>query len=144
MTKLQAIRWFANQALTEDKVVIARNRSAWGMGVSLGEPRLNLPYNLNENDEDDKAFRVDFIKRYSPARGFANITITILHEVGHWETRMQSDMDTYGVRRDRTKNMEEFMLLKEERLATDWAIQWLYEPDHRRIAKQFEKEYFGY
>jgi hypothetical protein len=31
-----------------------------------------------------------------------------------------------------------------EMIATDWAIQWLQDARNRKIAKAFEREYFGY
>ena len=144
MSQYTAIRNFVNTVLGE-YVVIPRNRldNNFSMGLKYAQPRLYLPRNLNyEMDENDKAFRKDFVSRYSTAQGFANITITLLHECGHWATKDQGDMMTYGERAAKARNMKEYLLIKEERLATDWAIQWLYEPANRKIAKAFEKEYF--
>lgn len=147
MTKLQAIRWFASKVLNE-KVVIPRERldGNWGMvvGPFATEARLMIPKDLNAKDYDDYTFRKDFTQRYSVAKGFANPTLTILHECGHWNTREQINVFTYCRRRARCKTSAEYYLMKEERIATDWAIQWLYEPENRKLAKEFERKYFGY
>lgn len=147
MTKLQAIRWFASKVLNE-KVVIPHERldGNWGMvvGPFSNEPRLMIPKDLNAKDHDDYTFRQDFTRRYSVAKGFANHTLTILHECGHWNTREQINIFTYDRRRARCKTSTEYYLMKEERIATDWAIQWLYEPENRKLAKEFERKYFGY
>ena len=31
-----------------------------------------------------------------------------------------------------------------EMVATDWAIEWLQDPEHRKQAKAFERAYFGH
>lgn len=147
MTKLQAIRWFASQVLGE-KVVIPHERldNNWGMviGICTVQPRLLIPKNLNEKSESDYLFRKDFTARYSVAQGFANPTLTILHECGHWKTQEQINIWNYGERRAKCKTHKEYFLMKEERIATDWAIQWLYEPENRKLAKEFERKYFDY
>jgi hypothetical protein len=147
MTKLQAIRWFASEVLRE-KVVIPRERldDNWGIvvGICATQPRLMIPKDLDKKDSGDYTFRKDFTQRYSVAKGFASHTLTILHECGHWKTQEQIDIFTYGKRRARCKTSKDYYLMKEERIATDWAIQWLYEPEHRKLAKEFERRYFGY
>lgn len=136
MTKVQVIRQFANTVANE-RVIIAKERDQWSINVNQIPPRLILPHDLNENDEIDKMFRADFIQRYPSARGFANVTISILHELGHHFTREiylntdKSEGDT----------MEEHLALPAEVIATEWAINWLKDPINRKIAKAFEKEY---
>lgn len=102
-------------------------------------------------------FYVNFIQRYKPARGFAKITLTLLHELGHIETFSQLPYDY-----DRAKticeikqkareenlniweaNMKYYFPLYEETLATEWAIKWLQNSENRKIAKKFEKEFFA-
>ena len=147
MTKIQAIRWFASEVLG-DKVVIPHERldENWGMvvGTFATEPRLMIPKDLKTKYDSDYVFRKDFTQRYSVAKRFANPTLTILHECGHWRTQGQIDLFTYVRRRAKCKSNEDYSLLKEERIATDWAIQWLYEPENRKLAKEFERKYFGY
>lgn len=149
MTQLQAIRKFAAE-VAEQKVIIARQRlhNNWAMCINLfsDEIRMKIPDNLNyEPDEIDHDFRRDFIARYSPAQGFANVTLSILHEIGHAKTKWDGGnvFDDFN-KRQRIKTQKQYMLLESERRATDWAIQWLYSAEHRRLAKQFEKEFFGY
>lgn len=139
MNKVQVIRKFIHQVANE-KVIIAKERDQWSINVNQIPPRLILPKDLNENDETDKMFRSDFIRRYSSAQGFANITLSILHELGHHFTReIYLNADKYE-----GDTMEEHLTLLTEVVATEWAIQWLKNSINRKIAKAFEKEYFGY
>ena len=147
MTKLQAIRFFMNYVL-EDKIVIAKDKfetTNFGMDVLNSTPRLKLPRNLNfKPDACDKAFRKDFTDRCPMAKGFSSITITLLHECGHWATRSIMDIVEYEKMHSQVCSQEEYMQIPWEHLATEWAICWLYSPINRKIAKMFERFYFGY
>lgn len=147
MTKLQAVRKFINQ-ISELPVTIARDRldMNWGMVVHpcAKTPRLYLPKNFDYNEEKDKQFRQNFISRCKMARGFCNTTLAILHEMGHWETRSVFNSIAYDKLERKATNQIEYMENPYERIATEWAICWLQVPEHRAMAKQFEKEYFGY
>lgn len=139
MTKLQAIRKFADYAAGEH-VIIARGD--WAMSMLDSKPRLYVPQDLMKNDEDDKLFRLDFIARCPLGKGFANITLSILHEIGHHFNR-ESFITTDSEQYDASTGYWHFMLPCEMD-ATDWAIEWLQDSQHRKIAKQFEKDFFGY
>jgi len=143
MTKLQAVRKFAN-AVAQQKVVIARNHITKNWAMSQDELRMLTPTNFNyEPDEGDEAFRIDFTHRYAPANELMDITITILHEIGHYFTRFDYDADEdYHLRRA-AANMSEYLRIPCERLATDWAIAWLHDLEHWAIAKQFEADFMG-
>jgi hypothetical protein len=142
MTQLQAIRKFAD-IVAGTHVTIARNRDDWGMGLSdLKHPRLILPADTNKNDISDRQFRFDFVSRCPLARGFANVTIFILHEIGHYYHPIEyfiTDPEEYNNALD----FDHFNLPC-ERVATDWAIQWLQDANNRKIAKAFERAYFGH
>lgn len=145
MTKIQAIRKFAS-IIAEQKVIIARSRweANWSMDNTWSEVRLHIPTQLDyEKDESDIAFRLDFISRFPTALVFDDVTLAIVHEIGHWFTQDDynwfDDIDA----RKQVKTDEDYLSLKSERLATDWAIRWLSDAKHRELAKQFEQEYFG-
>lgn len=146
MTKQQAIRTFMKFVL-DDKIVIARNKfndSNFAMDITNPIPRIVLPKNLNfKPDEADKAFRKDFVNRCSFAKGFSSITLTILHECGHWATRSIMDIIEYDKMKYTAFTQEQYMAIPWEHLATDWAICWLYSPANRKAAKAFERAYFG-
>lgn len=82
-------------------------------------------------------------------KGFATITLALLHEVGHVETRKEMHDYTFGKRQDDMKELKEnkeilkYFLLPDERAATEWAIEWLKNSENRKIAKKFEKEFFS-
>lgn len=102
-------------------------------------------------------FYANFIQRYKPARGFAKVTLSLLHELGHIETLSQlpHDYDRAEIiseikRKAKEEglniwdtNMKYYFLLQDETLATEWAIKWLQNPKNRKIAKKFEKEFFA-
>ena len=117
---------------------------------------LKIGYNFSYYYEKSP-FYANFIQRYKPARGFAKITLTLLHELGHLETFSQLPYDydrakTISEIKQKAKeeglniwdlNMKYYCPLYEETLATEWAIKWLQNPQNRKIAKKFEKEFFA-
>lgn len=140
MTKLQAMRKFSDTVAGEH-VIFIRSED-WGMSVSDSHPRLLVPYDLMKNDCGDQMFRIDFIKRCPLAQGFANVTISILHEIGHHFHR-EEYIETNEKEYNEATGFDHFKLPCEI-VATDWAIKWLQDPANRRLAKQFEREFFGY
>lgn len=147
MTKIQAIRWFANQ-ITESPVTIARQRLVenWGMDLNPENktPRLLIPKDLLTNDVNDKLFRKNIEGISKVTRGFSNVTLAILHEYGHWETRSVFDMIAYYKINRNVHTMEQYMQNPFEQIATQWAVCWLQQPQNRALAKQFEKFFFGH
>lgn len=97
-----------------------------------------------------KQFRKDFINRCPMGRGFATVTMSLLHELGHFETEWY-DFEDY----DRETEVEriltlprgqrnwEYFKLPDETAATDWAIEWLTKKENRIAAKQFERKFFS-
>lgn len=143
MTKLQAIRNFVN-TVAQQKVIIARNRlcNNWAMTYTTGKPRIELPSNLNYvPDDSDKAFRENFISRCPSASEFSNVTLMLLHEIGHWFTRFDFDEMEDMKQRFMVETDDEYMNLPCEYLATEWAIAWIDTEEHKPIARQFEKNF---
>lgn len=139
MTRLQVVRQFASDVAGEH-VTIRRNRTEWGCCVNEIHPTLRVPKDLMENDEQDKLFRKDFISRCPLARGFANVTLSVLHEMGHFfnpEAWLEQDMELY----ENSYGEEHFQMYCEI-IATNWAIEWLQNADNRKLAKAFEREFF--
>ena len=136
MNKVKLIRDFASLVAGE-RVIIPRQRDCWSMGMADSKPRLILPPDPDVKDEGDREFRKDFVARCPMARGFADVTLSILHEIGHHFNReayifSDADEDDY----------ESHFALPYEIIATDWAIAWLQDPEHRKSAKAFERQYF--
>ena len=129
MTELTAIRDFV-ELITGIRPVIARKRDDWSVVSEADSMRMTVP-TVYTGSETDKAFRKDFVSRCPLARGFADVTISILHEMGHFATR------------DNFNDMEKYMAIPYEMLATCWAICWLMDPDNRKEAKNFERNFFG-
>lgn len=147
MTKLQAIREFCSY-VCEQKVVFARNKYKYnnlGMDIDDKNPRLVLPAQLPSSfDYQDKMFRKNFVQRCPLAQGFSHITLSLLHECGHWATRSVFDVAESEKMEKKVDGYADYMQLPWEQLATQWAICWLNSPANRQMAKRFEREYFGY
>lgn len=142
MTRLQAIRNFSD-FLANEHVTIAREHYGngnWSMDVLNPTPRMYIPSDLDYSDEEDKAFREDFVNRCPYANDFADVTLTILHEFGHWFTRQAIDLVVYT---EIVWDTDNYFSNPYEVLATQWAICWLLSPTNRQIAKDFENNYFG-
>lgn len=142
MTRLQAIRKFGN-FLAGEKIIIARDRCSegnWAMDITNTIPRLKVPKDLDYTDEEDRMFRADFIVRCPIAKDFSDITLTILHEFGHWYTRNVMDVIVYN---EIIQREDDYFTNPYEILATQWAICWLLCPANQQVAKSFENEYFG-
>ena len=146
MTQIEIIRKFATEAIGE-RVTIARKRmyNNWGMDVNnKPNPRLLVPYIFNYTpEEEDIAFRENFVKRCPIADMFSDITLTILHELGHWATRKEVDwIEDDEVKR--SASMNEYFYIHSEFIATEWAIAWLTNIEHRETAQQFEAQLFSH
>ena len=119
--------------------------------IEKDDPEFHFFYNLDElYSRGHKQFAQDFFARCPMARGFASITITILHEIGHMNA--QQNFEGYNrieAIRELKNNFSretinfEYFKLPDEKSATDWAIEWLSHPENRRKAKEFEKKFFA-
>lgn len=147
MTKLQAIREFCSFVCGQT-IVIARDKfddNNWAMDIENNVPRLKTPTQISSSlDDTDKIFRQNFIERCPLAKGFSHITLTLLHECGHWATRSVMNVIEYDKMVAKAPTQIEYMMIPWEHLATDWAICWLNCPANRQMAKRFEHDYFGY
>lgn len=119
--------------------------------IEKDDPEFHFFYNLDKlYSRGHKQFAQDFFARCPMGRGFASITITILHEIGHMNA--QQDFEGYNrieAIRELKNNFPretinfEYFKLPDEKAATDWAIEWLSRPENRRKAKEFEKKFFA-
>ena len=107
-------------------------------------------------DRANYYFRKNFVSRCPSAQGFASITLTLLHELGHIQTehnnysipeRNAEESRIRALYRNKQINYEVLQTLyfniPQEYDATNWAIEWLKDPAHRKIAKKFEKQFFA-
>jgi hypothetical protein len=143
MTKLTLIRDFV-ELVTGTRPVIPRVRDDWAVVSEEDSMRLTVPADFAEHKDTDKAFRANFVSRCPIARGFADVTISILHECGHFATRSNFNGDVYTKQTEQAgSDMDAYMAIPYEMLATCWAICWLNDPENRKEAKIFEKKFFG-
>ena len=115
-----------------------------------GEEFFRIGYNFDELwSKGSFQFAQNFYSRCPMGRGFASVTLAILHELGHFHS--QQNFEGYD-RELALKNISEnfapqfanfeYFKLPDEKSATDWAIEWLSHPENRKIAKRFEKKFF--
>lgn len=106
-------------------------------------------------DKGMKYFRAHWTAKSPMLKGFADVTITLLHEIGHVETdaEIRKTFD-YGMRMlawaaidaryDSIKEKnEQYFEMPDEKTASEWGIEWLSNPKNRKIAKRFEKKFFA-
>ena len=112
-------------------------------------------YNFAElTDKSAKLFRKFWTKREPMLKGFSDITISLLHELGHLETNdkirknfpmVMRELTMIGIesKADSYESLNHYyFIMPDEKAATEWAIKWLSKKKNRKVAKKFEKEFF--
>ncbi len=141
--------WTEEEVRATCKFVPAQEFCA--MTQDEGMEVFRIGYNFEEiYQEETRMFTRYFHSRCSIGKGFANITLILLHELGHFSS--QQEFENY----DRFYEMMKLALLPseeecqmgyfnlpDEKSATDWAIEWLSNPENRKKAKAFEKKFFA-
>jgi hypothetical protein len=124
--------------------------------ADIGKPTMRIGYSLeNLWRKTPHYFVNNFRSRCTISHGFADITLCLLHELGH----LSSQQEFKGY--DRVREMgkiemqlwlkeitldqanETYFQLPDENAATEWAIEWLASAANRKIAKAFEKRFFA-
>lgn len=132
------------------KIEIVKKEGFCARTSDIGNSILHIGYNLNElYSKGNRQFAQNFISRCPSGKGFASVTLALLHELGHFHS--QQEFEGY----DREKMIIAIELvfppqernfayfnLPDEMAATDWAIEWLSNAENRKIAKRFEKKFF--
>lgn len=125
-----------------------------GFGARINSTEIYIEYDFPNivNDIGHNEFRRNITMRNASMQGFADVTLVLLHELGHFETKSdvpfgydrqkaQNDYLRWGGDNMRLLNLMYFSL-PDEWLATQWAINWLSNEDNRKRAKQFEHDFF--
>ena len=153
-TENNEIEWY--DKIVKQDVKLVRDDSFKAKMSTIGEETVEIHYdkNFDFSDIGSKCFRKNLINRFPSGQGFANITLVLLHELGHFETDY-----AFGVEYDEEKErkmweifmeatsfeeeQEMYFSLPDETMATNWAINWLSNSENRKIAKAFEKKFFA-
>jgi hypothetical protein len=111
-------------------------------------------------DFGTKAVRENAISRCKTLKGFSTFIFTLLHEVGHIATQYEDFADKEYTDKEKkeitlecfetSNNWMEFerkfqsyhYMQPSEIAATDWAIEFVKNPNNRKILKNFEREFF--
>lgn len=145
-------RWHNDLQESEEKarVKLIKENGFCAYRGDQGEKFFRIGYNFDELwCKETRQFAQDFFSRCPMGRGFASVTLAILHELGHFHS--QQYFEGYNrelALEELSKNFApqfinfEYFKLPDEKSATDWAIEWLSHPENRKIAKRFEKKFF--
>ena len=112
---------------------------------------ITIGYNFKFLEERKNSFYTNFIHRFPMAKGFARVTIILLHELGHASSvqefegysRTESMLDILNTANSAEEANERYFKLPDEVSASEWAMDWLSIPENRKIAKRFEKKFFS-
>lgn len=143
MTQLQAIHKFVDYVAQTHVALYRSSDDDWEINLGRSKPRMGIPTHLMKIDKSDKAYRAYFVERCPMGRGFAHVTISILHEIGHHFNREIFLFDTDMKEYEELRGFDHFNCPC-ERVATEWAFEWLKDAEHRKVAKQFEREFFSH
>lgn len=116
----EAITTFV-QSFDEEYTVICTDR--WFAEMSKNIVSYSLP--TREQRELDKIFYDDMVLRYPKCAQLNPFFCSLLHEIGHLETEPFARDDRK--QRERCTNYKQYFKLYNERLATDWAGEWINE-----------------
>jgi hypothetical protein len=81
-------------------------------------------------------FTTDFIKRFPACSCFSEFMLSFMHELGHLETEWDMVDDTEE--RNRITDNKTYFQLYNERIATDWAGEYL--TDHKAEMLMLERQ----
>jgi hypothetical protein len=81
-------------------------------------------------------FVTDFIKRFPACSDFSEFMLSFMHELGHLETEWDMVDDTEE--RNRITDNKTYFQLYNERIATDWAGEYL--TDHKAEMLMLERQ----
>ena len=132
--------------------IILRKDPDGGFSTNLtieNTPFIEIFYDFEEYKEDE-IFRKFIISLDSSMQEFANITLSLLHEMGHNVHRNKTfsydRIEMMEKTKKEAKSEEDlhfsYFRLPDELAATKWAINWLKKKENRLLAKQFEKDFF--
>lgn len=115
------------------------------------EEIFEIGYNIDELfGKGHTQFRRHFEAICPMAKGFADVTISLLHELGHFSTEQKiKDYDRQTelefLRKYIPKELINYayFMLPDEMAATLWAVEWLKDAENRKLAKAFEKKFFS-
>ena len=129
----------------------------YDMCINSDLPNHTIYYNFEQlKVKPLKYFRTSWSAVDPIIKGFATVTLTLLHELGHLHTQDDVLLSGYSTQ-DKNRDCNEitetatdlkdanqrYFLLKDEMTATMWAIDWLHNAENRKMAKTFEKKFFA-
>lgn len=87
-------------------------------------------------------------KRAPYMKGFSQVVRVLLHEFGHHMTyhtiiALYGEDEMTRLYHEAKGSNEKYLHVPTEWVATQWAIKWLADADHRKIAREFEHKFWA-
>lgn len=110
-----------------------------------------IGYNFDSlGGKGNKQFREHFVNLCPMGKGFASVTLSLLHELGHFSTNQEikgydRELELKFLHKTMPREVVNYayFMLPDEMAATLWAIEWLKNKENRKLAKAFEKKFFA-
>lgn len=118
------------------------------------ESVIKIYYDFSDLDPRNLSVRIfnKNVRTRAPfTRGISDVTIALLHELGHNITvydlpknfdRTGEILDIFASTKIPEIRYRMYCDLPDELAATQWAIEWLSDEDNRKRVKKFEKDFF--
>lgn len=160
---LNAMKWFLREVAKSsgnDRKISMREGEGFAALVSRDPNKytdvFNFLYSIDHLIESGSDYKngsgyvsANMVKRSPSVRGFSQVTRILLHEFGHHMTYADV-MRLYGGTEEMDKfykgamgNQARYVRVPAEWVATQWGIEWLKNPEHRKLAKKFEKRFWA-
>lgn len=156
-TKCKRLMTNFAQDLLNRKVKMEEDNQFATLMATLPLDSIRIYFNYNELMRTSHYyFRKNFHLKVDYTKGFAAVTLSLLHEIGHqknvksFPNQLQErikKLDKITKQYQENKITEEelqfsYFSFPEEVMATQWAIDWLAIKENRQKAKEFEKKFF--
>ena len=119
-------------------------------------PIIVIEYDFNDmacNNKASKFFLEYFysICPWAEIEKVSEVTISLLHELGHNLTahklpkNFNKDEENYLLESQNlplSQHCMKYFQMKDEKLATNWAVKWISQKENIKIIKDFEKKFF--
>lgn len=142
---------FVNDASSSGGIIVRKGKEFCAV---CSEKRIEYSFD-GLADEGMAIFRKYWAEKAPVFNEFSNATLSLLHELGHVETNARVRRNfTWKMRQlawaaidmqyetNEEKNNHYFEM-PDEKAATEWAIEWLADANHKHIAKLFETQFLA-
>ena len=144
---------FVNEAIgavVDEHISITNKHNEYS--VDIDAYKICVPKKFNKKTAVDEQFEQFFRSLSNYAKDFSFVTLSILHEMGHIVTDDDiplkydrfAEIDRITAQaKSKNELIRSYFRLYDEKMATLWAVKWLTVKANRKLAKQFEDEFYA-